>query len=546
MKTKIFFKNGWYLLLAVILSTAIYSCKKSDPNEGLEAPRIFKPSGITVRAAETSAKITWTAPLLTSNLKLSYAAEFSQDSTFATSEFTMQVDTAGLTVGEEKIKVRKKYYVRVKALSTNGQPESNWMVSRSFTITGEQYFLPLYEPKVRETQARFNWIKSSILNKIVITKKDGASTDHVINGNDGLTVITGLEAGTAYQAEIFEGTKSKGYLEFATRAAVTYHAVLNPGDDLVAAVTAAPNNAIIGLNPGTYSAGTSNFQIDQKSITLRSISGEPTNTKINFKEFVLNGTGAGIKFDGVELDGAASASLYFLNLVSGNNNADVANFEPISIYNCIVHNATTSLFRANRGASAGSYKMDNITINYSLIYDIGSTLGYHFLHLDKLQFNTLNVKNSTLYNIGRAFLTCSTVIPSNNATINIDYCTFNNFGASNHYALMDAGSNPVRFNFTNNIITNVPRSGATVNADALRATGAGSGVVFSNNNVFNFKASGTGANLNFPSNITVQANNLSENLNWVYTTVDFKIPNPSPLRTASTKSSPIGDPRWIY
>ena len=109
MKTKTLQIKGWQLLLAVTIATSIYACKKNDPNEGLEPARIFKPSGITVRATETSAKITWTAPLLTANLKLAYAAEFSQDSTFATSEFAMQTDTAGLTVGDDKLKVRKKY-----------------------------------------------------------------------------------------------------------------------------------------------------------------------------------------------------------------------------------------------------------------------------------------------------------------------------------------------------------------------------------------------------------------------------------------------------
>ena len=549
MKTKTLQIKGWQLLLAVTIATSIYACKKNDPNEGLEPARIFKPSGITVRATETSAKITWTAPLLTANLKLAYAAEFSQDSTFATSEFAMQTDTAGLTVGDDKLKVRKKYYVRVKALSTNNQPESNWMVSRSFSISGEQLFDLIRDLEIKETQITLRWKPTTGLDKVTLQKEGATAVDYPISGTEattGVKVITSLDAGIEYTAEIYQGTRSKGIRTFKTLAPTVYARVLNPGDDIVAAITNAANGDVIGLNPGTYLAGTNNYNIIQKAITLKSTSSNPLDTKVTFKEVVLNGTGAGVRFDGIELDGTPSASAYFLNLVSGNGNADAANFEPIVIFNCIVRGATTSFLRADRGSAASTYKMDHITISNTLVYDIGSTLGYHFLHLNKLQFNSLNISKSTFYNVGRALITNSTVLTSNPPAININYCTFSNFGAGNHYALLDAGANPVRFNVTNSIIANVPRTGGTVNAVAVRATGAGSGVVYTNNNTFNFLAASGGATLTFPTNITVMANNQTINLGWTNASTTFPIPAESPLRTASTDGTAIGDPRWTY
>lgn len=549
MKTNIIFNKGWQLLLMVVLAVLVYSCKKEDPNDGLEAPRIFKPSGITVRTTETDAKITWTAPLLSSNLKLAYVAEFSQDTTFATSEFSLQTDTAGLTVADDKLKVRKKYFVRVKALSTNGQPESNWMISRSFSITGEQFFEQIRDLEIKETQVTLRWKPTAGLDKVTLQKKDGAVVDYPISGSEattGVKVITGLDAGVEYSTEIYQGTRSKGLRTFKTLVPTVYARTLNPGDDIVAAITNAANGDVIGLNPGTYLAGTNNYNVIQKAITLKSTSGNPLDTKVTYKEFILNGTGAGIKFDGIELDGTPSASAYFLNLVSGNSNADPANFEPIVIFNCIVRGATTSFLRADRGSAASTYKIDHITISNTLVYDIGSTLGYHFLHLNKLQFAALNIRKSTFYNVGRALILNSTVLTSNPPLITIDYCTFNNFGAGNYYALLDAGANPTRLSVTNSIIANVPRTGATVNTAAVRATGAGSGVVFSNNNTFNFVTAIGGATLTFPTNITIMSGNQTISLGWTNATTTFTIPTGSPLRTASSDGTPIGDPRWTY
>lgn len=548
MKTKIFLTKGWQLVLFVLLAISVYSCKKNDPNEGLEAPRIFKPSGITVRTTETVAKITWTAPLLSSNLKLSYLAEFSQDTTFATSEFSIETDTAGVSVGDDKLKVRKKYFVRVKALSANGQPESNWMNSRSFSLTGEQLFLPIRDLELKETEITLRWKPTTGLNKITLTAS-GTVTDYAISGTEattGIKVITGISSGTSYAAEIYEGAKSKGILNFTTLTPTVYAVILNPGDNLVAAINAAANGDVIGLNPGVYNPGTSNYTILGKAIKLKSTSGNPSNTKVEFKEFILTGTGAGLKLDGIELDGTVPGSLYFLNLTSGNGNADAAVFEPIEVNNCIVHNATTSFLRADRGSAASTYKMDHITINNSIVYNVATTLGYHFLHLNKLEFKNLNLTKSTFYNVGRALVANSTVLTSNAPLINVDYCTFNYFGASNNYVFLDAGANPTRFSMTNSIVGNVPLAGASVRATTVNATGAGSSVVFSNNNTFNFVNTNGGSALGFPAAITTGVNNIGIVLPWVGTTSNFTLPIESPLRTVSSAGAAIGDPRWTY
>ena len=188
--------------------------------------------------------------------------------------------------------------------------------------------------------------------------------------------------------------------------------------------------------------------------------------------------------------------------------------------------------------------MTSIVVKNSLVYNIGSTLSYICFHLDKLQFTTMSITKSTFYNFGQALITASTVVPIP-PTINIDYSTFNNFGANARYVLLDANANPVKFNVTNSIIANTPRPSGSVNGVAIRASGAGTTIVFSNNNTFNF-TNGTGTTLTLPTANTSQANNQSIALGWTTSTVNFTLPAASPLRTASNAGTPIGDPRWTY
>jgi len=531
-------------LFALLLLTFFSACKKDDPNEGLESPRLFKPSGISVRTDQTTAKVMWTAPVLSSNLKLSYLTEFSQDSTFKSSEFSVQVDTIGVAVTDAKLIVRKKYWVRIKALATATQPESQWITSvGGFSISGEQLFLPIRDAEVKETAVTLRWKPTTRLDKITLTPTGGAAINYTISAAEataGVKVVTGLTAGLDYAAEIYLAGRSKGFLEIKTPAPVVYAVILNPGDDIAAAINAAANNAVIGLRPGTYNAGTNTFNIVSKTITLRSTSGNPSDTKVNYREFTLKGTGAGVILDGLELDGTASGASYFINLTGVLADAEPAVFTQVNVNNCNVHDASTSFMRANRG----DYKMESIVVKNSLVYNIGSTLSYICFHLDKLQFTTMSIIKSTFYNFGQALITASTVVPIP-PTINIDYSTFNNFGANARYVLLDANANPVKFNVTNSIIANTPRPAGSVNGVAIRASGAGTTIVFSNNNTFNF-TNGTGTTLTLPTANTSQANNQSVALGWTTSTVNFTLPAASPLRTASNAGTPIGDPRWTY
>lgn len=532
-------------LLGIILF--IFSCKK-EKEQPTEAPRIFKPSDVKITTGATAAKLSWTTPIMATG-KLSYSIDFSTDSTFSTVSYTTTSDTAGVTITDEHLAVRTPYFARVKAIATSTQPESKYLRSASFQLTGVQLFLPLRSNEVKETNVTLRYTPQADLSSIVLNPPTGAAITTTLTAGEvtaGLKLITGLTANTKYTAELFSGTKSKGILTFTTLLPTTYTMILSAGGDLAGTIAAAANGAVIGLDPGAYTLSATSF-ITQKSITIKSTSGNPADTKVNYREFDLEGTGAGITFSGIEFDGTAAASPYFMNFIGSQAvNASAAVFTNVMVENCVVHGSLTAFLRADRGAAAKDFKITGITVNNSIVYDMGAngTSAYCTFHLNKLQFNTLTVSNSTFYNAGPGLIIASTLVTADIPVIAIKNSTVNGFGGNAKYALLDANTNPVNFSIQNSIIANTPKSG-TVNAAALRSTGTGSASTMSNSNYFNLFSAVTGGTALTFGTMTI-SNTQTQVLNWSTETTDFTLPAGSALRTASNTGTAIGDPRWSY
>jgi hypothetical protein len=547
---KIFNINIYSSFLAFsVLLLIVSGCKKVNTSDDLSTPRLFKPGGLTVAAAQNLAKVTWTVPLFAAGKKLSYTAEFSKDTLFATTEFTLTTDTAGVTATDEKLAVRKKYYVRVKTNAYEDQPESKWIESSGFSISGTQLFQPVRELEIKETSVTLRFTPTVGLNKITLIPIAGAgqpvAVDVALNATEaaaGLKVLTGLAPATGYSAELFSDTKSNGFLTFTTLPVTVYSVILNPGADLAATIASAANNAVIGLNPGTYNLTAAATVILSKTITLKSTSYNPKDTKVNFKEFTLKGTGAGIKVSGIEFDGIAPGNAsYFINLTGAAADADPAQFTSITIENCIIHNTAFCLIRGNR-AAVGAHKIEFVKVTNTIGYD-NPVSSYDYFTLDKLAFNRLDVTKSTFYNLSRSIISCATVLTGSPApVIVIDQCDFNNLGSdATKYVILDANTNPVTFTMQNSIIANVPR-GAGVQTTAIRAS-VGT-VAFNNNNVFKFVTTPGGTTaIALPATAT---NNRTTDLGWTASTTDFTLPATSDLRNFSTTGTAIGDPRWAY
>jgi len=545
---KLFNSTIYPMLLIFAVLATLAGCKKINTTDvGVE--RLFKPGTVSVSAGQTSAKVTWTNSIqATAGVKYSYTAQFSRDTTFATVDFTMKSDTTGVTATNDSLKVRTTYWVRVKTNAVNGQPESNWAESSHFQISGEQFFLAVRDLEIKETSVTLRFTNTPGLTKITMTPPTGSPFDVALTATDltaGLKVITGLTPNTKYNAELYAGTKSKGYTSFTTLVATTYTTILNSGADINAAIAAAADGDIIGLNPGSYTTGAVITPILKKTVTLKSTSGNPYDTKILFKEMTLKGTGAGLTVSGIEMDGSTNAAAYFVNCTGALADAELCNYTNVKVDNCYIHDVTTALFRGNRGTNVGDYKIGTVSFTRSICYNIGALLNFTCFTLDKMTFTSFVASKCTFYNFGNQFFSYGTVMTNTiTPTISIDLCTMNNFGASTKNVLINATSDIVAISVTNSIFGNAPRPAGAAAAAAINATSTSTTIAFNNNDTFKFTtAVGGTTNITLP---TTAGFGQTVDPGWTPTQTDYTLAVGSPLRTASPTFSPIGDPRWAY
>lgn len=549
-------KRIHYSLFFLLSGLLFFSCKKVEYDSDTNLPRQFKPGDIQITAGQTIALLSWAPSLFTAGKNVTYTVEVSTDSTFQIpAALTSVSDSTRLLVTDSVLTVMQYYYARVRANQSGSTAPSGWVNSARFRITGEQIFLPVLDADLKDTSVVLRWIPTAGLTSIRLTKQGGTPATINLTAAD-LTAsqkkLNGLTPLTQYTAEIYRNAVLKGTVAFTTKELNIFAITLNPGDDLVAAVAAAANGDIIGLQPGTYNCADAtgafvNLVVQQKTVTIQSVSGNPANTKVNFREVTLKGSGAGVTLRGIEFDGAAAnatanQALYFLNLVGNASDAEAASFTKAKLENCIVHNFGNAYFRGNRGTNNNDHKIDTISVNNSLVYDNLALNAFTFFTLDKLQFKVLSMTNSTFYNLGRAFVSYSTAMTFPAApVVTIDNCTINNFGrdARNNF-FIDANTNTSTITVRNSIIANTPIPGQTVGTSLVRAPSAS----LLNSDYFKLTTGGaTPTNLTWPAAVS-QAANQTIDLGWTNTTTNFTLPAGSPLRTAATNGGPIGDPRW--
>ncbi len=528
----------------MISAFSLSSCKDElEEITVLKVDGVFSPTDLTKNIVNiTQVRLNWTQ---IGNAD-SYTLEFFQngDLDFSGTPYkTIEgIKFSDLPYTAEGFEGDTDYSVRVKAIS-NGLADSKF-ISTTFKTGVEQIFLPVYTSQITETTVLLKWKVTAGITRIVLTPVAGGTPItvpiDVTVANAGQISATGLSSNTNYEAKIYSGTVSRGKISFTTPGAVTATLTLSPTDDLAAAIIAAANNSVIALQPGTYDLVTAgvNTEILGKSITIKSVSGNFSNTKINFKQFNLKGSGAGIKFSGIELDGTTVAD-YFINVVGIGSDGEAATLKSVVIENCSVRGTKNCLMRANRGGN-NAHKMDDIIIENSILYDNGIS-SYAYLMLDKSEFKTISITNSTIYSSARQIISWATNITAGQTPlITIDHITLNGFGSGvRNNIILDANTNPVNFTMQNSIIANTPRTGQTVGNNALKGGGS---LKFNNNNYFNLNT-GDGNLVGLSSSVT-EANNQTIDLGWTVDTTTYLLPANSPLRTAGTANDPIGDPRW--
>lgn len=558
------FKKQYFKLLALaIISLLVSACVKSHTGD-IDDPstnRPFLPTSFSVKTVKDSATFSWSAPVLSAGKRYTYTVDISQDTSFSSIDFTKTVDTLGFVVLEPTLAVGKKYYARMRVNSFVGSaPSRYYYLAKPFTINGLNYLRVIRDFELATTTALIHWYvnaNTTDLSTVVLSVNGGVVSTVNISASEiaaGAKTLTNLTPNTKYTLQLFAGAKSRGIMNFQTTNTVTYTTTLSAGADLIGAINAAADGAVIGLNPGAYTLGTSVFTMTGKSITIRSTSNNPADTKINVRQFEVAGNNAGVTFAGVEINGnysGTSLGTYFIVLRGAVANGDPANFTDVKIDNCIIHDFTRCVVLGNNATTVNTQTINSISINNSIIYNLdkAGTSTYYTMSLEKLLFNNFNITKSTFYSVGAGMFNMSTTLAATTVvpTITIDYCTFNNYGGSGKYLFIDANNNKISYTQKNSILANSPQAG-TINATAFRCTGAGSTLDFLSNNYFNLNST---AGATTPVNLTGlnQVNFFTVNLGWTATTTYFSlaaIPPTNPIMTASTNGSSIGDPRWAY
>src|SRR5205823_8183680 len=89
--------------------------------------------------------------------------------------------------------IKKDYYARVKAIGQDKTGDSNWLVSPSFKILGEQFLNPVTSDNVIDKSVRLTWRSSPDLTSIVITPTVGSPITVNLTSGDLAALIKQID-----------------------------------------------------------------------------------------------------------------------------------------------------------------------------------------------------------------------------------------------------------------------------------------------------------------------------------------------------------------
>jgi hypothetical protein len=410
----------FFLLLTI-------ACQKDDSNE-FTLTRNFSPSSIASTNGETQVILTWTPSLFTTEGNVEYAVEVFDPTNPDAPVFTTTTTNDSIIVTDEALTIKKDYYARVKAVGNDKTADSNWKESTVFRITGEQFLLPVPSEDVSDVGVILRWRVSPTLTRIVITPTAGGAPIEVTLGASDLTAVQktvmGLTQNKGYTAEIFQGTKTKGIIQFTTKASITGNTIDltsttgNPGI-LLTTLASAPSGSVIILRRGEfYNIGTA-FSFS-KSVTIRTGLGFGNNLATLRMTTFMNLTAStaidSIVFKDLIIKGARANRDSYNNDYIINSSAVGATVNKIRLDNCVVK-ILRGVIRgqaAGAGTKIANYFVNNCVLDSIRDFAVAAASGTS-------AFANIKITNSTIY---KARKVISHAV-AGNAGLWIENCTLN-------------------------------------------------------------------------------------------------------------------------
>jgi hypothetical protein len=437
--------SNWLLVLLVFAT--VISCTKKE-NKEMNLPRQFKTGDITFAPEETRITLSWSHVFGTA--ENTYTVQVSKDSTFATGLiYDTVVNKPTVLLTDAKLLPRQIYYARVKANALGSSAESGWVNSARFAITGEQIFLPIAGTDIIDNGVLLKWKTTPGLTRIVITPQTGAPMTFNLTPAD-LTaekkIISGLNANTTYSAEIFDATKSKGFVVFKTGVPLTGNIIDLRGisgrpNVLADTIPIIPAGSIVLLNRAETYTIASALNLG-KTIVIRSGADLAATAQANIYftsnfNFTAGATIDSIEFNDVHLYSDSYGSRYVFNTTNG---ATVGKIKFL--------NSRIEIFRGMTRLQSGttsvtSYIVDNCVID--------SLSNYGVITVDNVacKADNISITNSTIYKAEKVVTS-----RQNSVGVLIDACTFDEapWGGGSNYIVdySTAGTN----NVTNGITIN--------------------------------------------------------------------------------------------
>lgn len=456
--------SGNWIVITGLLGVSVISCQKHyDPDFTL--PRQFKPGDITITTEETKATLTW-LPSLFSASATSYAVQVSQDSTFSGNIiYDRVVSTNSAVVTDSVLQVRQIYFARVKANSVGSTSESGWVTSGRFSISGEQIFLPLSVSDIIDNAVLLKWKTTPGLTRIVMTPQGGTAFTVNLTPADLAAekiIISGLTANTSYSAEIFDATKSKGYVVFKTTAPLTGNIVdlreiTGRPSVLADTLPLIDDGSTVILKRGFTYTISSNLSLS-KSVKI--ISGadlaDPNQAIISLPanfNIVTGSTIDHLDFQDVALLGTDYTSKYVFNVNT------LCTINRINFESCRIERMRGVCRLQTSGTVLSNYIINNCIID--------SISNYGIIAVDNAgaKADNISVTNSTIYKAERGIISSK---PTQGSTsVLIDKCTFNETPLINQSSSFIVDYNT--FNVTNGVtISNCIFGRGKTNGDSVK------------------------------------------------------------------------------
>ncbi|MCD0475521.1 DUF4957 domain-containing protein [Flavobacterium sp. EDS] len=517
MKIKYILKG---LIATLLLALAVSSCESYNEGllDGIGATREFSPIGISaVVRNQTAVELNWTVNESADH----YVVEFSADDPdFKTIYKTVKVSPKELPI-RVQLEGETVYSVRLKAVSKTGLEDSKWTIGKVTTLS-EQIFLATQDGDVEANRVTLRWGANSNVTQIIVNP--GAIKHDITPAEkaSGIAIVEGLKGETLYTAELFNGSKKRGYFTFTTGIDIGTGILVKPEDDLSVKIADAAPGAVLVLMPGDYTAFKGMIAVN-KPITIRGL--------YSFKKPLLH-----VNFN--LGNGSSMLSLIDLDLNGDKTLSDVVKYNEANvtygsllISGCVIHDFAKSLI----SSSLANTKVTSAIIENSIVTNVLTT-GGDFIDFRIAHIGQITLKNSTFNNCasGRDFIRIDNAagLTGTGLTTNIliDGCTIYNKS-------MTASNRILYVRFVSNATT--IRNTLFVQTAAIYTNqGATVAPTFVNNNYYNSGA------LYATAATPIKFDNSGN-----YTTLDPILANAAEgdftVGNQTLKDNNIGDPRWF-